>query len=979
MTLIHGFELQEERAIPELNLTASLYRHARTGARLLSVCNDDENKAFGITFRTPPIDSTGLPHIMEHSVLNGSERFPVREPFIELSKGSLKTFLNALTNSDNTCYPIASQNLQDFYNLIDVYMDAVLHPLLSEYTLLQEGWHYELESLDGPLSYKGVVFNEMKGAYSSVDNRLATVIQTSLFPGHVYAFDAGGDPQVIPDLTYQQFKDYHAAYYHPSNAFIYFYGDDDPSERLRRMEAYLQDYNANPIDSSIDLAAPFDQPRQFNFGYDAGEEGGDAKSQLVVGWVLGEPKDVEESLAVDILEFVLIGTAAAPLRKALVDSGLGEDLAGFGLDTHLRQYSFSTGLKGIRSETAPQVEALVLETLRKLSQEGIAPETVAASLNTVEFHLRENNTGSFPRGLALLLNCLGSWIYDRDPFGPLAFEGPLNAIKARVAAGERYFEGLISKLMLNNPHRSTILLEPDPDFARQLAEAEQARLERERQAMSQADLERVMDLSKELRRRQDTVDSAEALATIPSLKLEDLSRTNKILPVEMGTLEDVPLYYHDLFTNRIIYLDLGFNLHALPAEYLPLVNLFGRSLKEMGAGQQDFVQLSQRIGQHTGGIRISTQNTSQRGQPTEPSISWLFLRAKATLDKAPELLAVLQDILCCAWLDNRERFRQLVLEEKADAEARIVPAGNSLVNLRLRSRFDEAGWAAEQIDGVSYLFALRKLVDQIEQDWPQVQAQLERMRHLLISRQAMLCNVTLDAASWVQFKPQLAYFLAGLPTAPFELVRWGWQPVQGGEGLAIPAQVNYVGMGANLYNLGYELKGSVAVISKFLNATWLWEKVRVQGGAYGGSSFFDTRSGVYTFYSYRDPNVTQTLENYTASAEYLATLDDTRLNQSELEKMIIGAIGDMDFYQLPDAKGFTSLIRSLAGDTDEIRQSLRDQVLAVTRADFHAFGELLKRFNQQAEVVVLGSQAALEKANAAGLPGAQSLNILKVL
>lgn len=973
MTLLHGFELQEERRIPELNLNASLYRHARTGARLLSISNEDENKVFGITFRTPPPDSTGLPHILEHSVLNGSERFPVREPFIELAKGSLKTFLNAMTGSDLTTYPVASQNLQDFYNLVDVYMDAVLHPLLSEYTLMQEGWHHELDSMDGPLTYKGVVFNEMKGAYSSADGRLATVTQTALFPGHIYALDSGGDPQVIPDLTYQQFKNYHAAYYHPSNSFIYFYGDDDPAERLRRMDAYLQGYEAAPVNSAIGLVTPITQPRQLTFAYDAGEEEqGENKSQAVVSWVLGEAADVELALALDVLEYVLIGTAAAPLRKALVDSGLGEDLAGFGLDTHLRQWAFSTGLKGIRSADTPRVEALVLDTLRQIVSQGIDAGTLAASMNTVEFHLRENNTGSFPRGLALMMRCLSSWIYDRDPLGPLAFEAPLNAIKNRLAAGERYFESLIEHYLVDNPHRITILLEPDANYASQLAAAETARLERERAAMTPSDLEITLDNSLELRRRQDTVDSAEALATIPSLRLADLERANKLIPIETGKLAGVPLYYHDLFTNRIIYMDLGFNLHALPGEFLPLVNLFGRALKEMGAGQQDFVQLSQRIGMHTGGIRVSTFNSAQRGQPAAPSVGWLFLRSKATLDKAPELFSVLQDILTSAWLDNKERFRQLVLEEKADAEARIVPSGNHLVNLRLRARFDEAGWASEQIDGVSYLFALRALVEQIESDWPAVQSRLETMRRLLVNRSAMLCNVTLDAASWANVQPRLGEFFSALPDGSFEPQTWRWLPVEGGEGLAIPAQVNYVGMGANLYALDYELSGSASVICKFLNATWLWEKVRVQGGAYGGSCSFDQRSGVFTFLSYRDPNISQTLGNYAAAADYLAGLDDSRLNPSELEKTIIGAIGDMDAYQLPDAKGFISLVRALAGDTDAIRQRLRDQILSTSRADFHAFGSLLKRFNQQAQIVVLGSQSALEKASA-------GLSIQKVL
>ncbi len=981
MTTTHGFEIQEERVVPELNMTATLYRHKQTGARLLSISNQDENKVFGITFRTPATDSTGLPHIMEHSVLCGSEKYPVREPFIELAKGSLNTFLNAMTFADKTCYPIASQNLHDFYNLVDVYLDAVFHPLLSEYTLLQEGWHYELETLDGPLSYKGVVFNEMKGAYSSPDERLSEVTRKSLFPDHVYYLDSGGDPLVMPDLTYQQFKEYHSTYYHPTNAFIYFYGDDDPIERLRRLDACLRDFQEMSLDSAISLCPPFSAPQKFAYEYDSSDEGEQAKSQLVVAWKMDEPVDIERALANDILEEILIGSPASPLRKALVDSGLGEDLAGGGLDTHLRQPIFSTGLKGINDSSADLVEALVLDTLQKLSQQGIDQGTLAASLNTVEFHLRENNTGSFPRGLYLMLRCLTNWIYDRDPIAPLSFEPPLDAIKKHLENSERYFENLIAEHFLKNSHRATVLLKPDAEFGKKLEEAEQARLENERDQMGTGHLQKVIEITRELHRRQDTPDSFEALATIPRLHLDDLERKNKLIPLEKSDLQSAPFYYHDLFTNKIIYLDLGFNLHALPAEYIPYVNLFGKAILGTGAGADDFVRLTQRIGRETGGIHMATLATARRNQPKDaPAACWLFLRSKATVEKGEELVLLLKDILTSAHLDNRDRFRQIAFEEKADMEARLVPAGNRYVNLRLRSRFDEAGWAAEKMDGISYLFTLREIVNQVEEDWPGVLNKLETIRASLITRNTMVFNLTLDRENASVIKPNLLDLVNLLPNTPFVQQNWDWKVNNiGSEGLAIPSQVNYVGMGANLYELGYQLSGSALVINNFLNATWLWEKVRVQGGAYGGSCTFDPRSGVFTFLSYRDPNIVPTLENFKGASEFLTAVDDTRLDQSELEKSIIGTIGDLDFYQLPDAKGYISLVRDLAGDTNEYRQQLREQILATKRLDFHLFGQILRQFNHRAEVVVIGSQNALEKANASGFNNGHQLSIAKVL
>jgi hypothetical protein len=978
MEIEHGFKLLEEREIPEINTHARLYRHVRTGAQLLSLINQDENKVFGITFRTPPEDSTGVAHIMEHAVLCGSRKYPVKEPFVELVKGSLNTFLNAFTFPDKTCYPVASQNLQDFYNLIDVYMDAVLHPLIPPHILQQEGWHYELESLDAPLAYKGVVFNEMKGAYSNPDDLLEDRARQSLFPDTPYGVDSGGDPRHIPELTYQQFKAFHAKYYHPSNARIFFYGDDDPCERLRRMDAYLREFSALEVDSSIPLQPRFEQPRRLVERFDPGDDPNSNKGRLVMNWLLTETDDAELMLGLSILGHILLGTPASPLRKALIDSGLGEDLAGSGLETQLRQAYFSTGLKGLAVQDdhtlthGEKVENLILQTLETLAKEGIDPGMVAASMNTVEFQLRENNTGAFPRGLLLMLRALNTWLYDRDPFAALAFEAPLTAIKNRLAAGERYFERLIQTYFLENPHRTTLILQPQPGLSQVEEAAEKERLARARQSMTAEDLQKIIEDTRHLKQLQETPDTPEALATIPSLKLEDLDRQNKLIPLAVSEHSGCPVLYHDLFTNGIVYLDLGMDLHALPQELLPYVPLFGRALLEMGTESQDFVRLSQRIGQTTGGIRPVTFVSAIRSQ--RQSAAWLFLRGKATPDRAEELLSILRDVLLTVRLDNPERFRQMVLEEKADREAMLVPAGHRVINYRLRALFDEAGWAEEQLHGIDSLFFVRSLAQAVENDWNSVLERLEAIRQILVNRQAMLCNVTLDAENWQKFLPQLQGFLEELPAAGLERKAWQPAPAQGFEGLVIPAQVNYVGKGANLYDLDYIPDGSIEVITNYLRTTWLWERVRVQGGAYGGFCVFNHRSGVLTYLSYRDPNLLATLENYDAAAQFLSNLE---LDPAELTKSIIGAIGEMDAYQLPDAKGYASMTRYLAGDTDQDRQRWREQILDTTPGDFRAFGEVLARFNGQAPVVVLGSQEAIEQANAER--GGQWLTLKKIL
>ena len=397
MKVLEAFELIEKREIRELKTEARLYRHRKTGAEILSMISDDENKVFGITFRTPPFDSTGVAHILEHSVLCGSRKYPVKEPFVELLKGSLQTFLNAFTYPDKTCYPVASQNLQDFYNLMDVYLDAVFYPRITPAIFQQEGWHFELEKKEAEMVFKGVVFNEMKGAYSSPDNVLSEYSLQSLFPDNAYGLDSGGDPKQIPNLTYEQFYAFHERYYHPSNARIFFYGDDDPEERLHRLEAVLKAFEPVSVDSNVQLQLPFDKPWKRVHPYMAGEaDGTNPRGMITVNWLLEETTRVDINFSLRILEYILLGMPASPLRKALIDSGLGEDLTGGGLETELRQMYFSTGLKGIETENAQKIEDLILDTLKSLSLSGIDPHTVAAALNTIEFRLRENNTGSFP-------------------------------------------------------------------------------------------------------------------------------------------------------------------------------------------------------------------------------------------------------------------------------------------------------------------------------------------------------------------------------------------------------------------------------------------------------------------------------------------------------------------------------------------------------------------------------------------------------
>ena len=510
--------------------------------------------------------------------------------------------------------------------------------------------------------------------------------------------------------------------------------------------------------------------------FDPGDDPSSDKGRIVMNWMQAETSDPELLLGLSILSHILLGTPASPLRKALIDSGLGEDLAGSGLETELRQVYFSTGLKGLAVKAdhslaeGEKVESLILQTLGSLARDGIDPETVAASMNTVEFQLRENNTGSFPRGLLIMLRALNTWLYDGDPFAMLAFDAPLAAIKTRLAAGERYFEHLIQTHFLDNTHRTTVVLQPQPGLNQIEEAAEKERLASARKSMSEDMLRQIFEDTRHLKQIQETPDTPEALATIPGLKLADLDRQNKLIPLDVTNLQGSQVLYHDLFTNGIVYLDLGLDLHNLPQDLLPYVPLFGRALLEMGTASEDFVRLSQRIGRTTGGIRPVTYISARRGQGQ--STAWLFLRGKATTAQAPELLAILHDILLTPCLDNPERFRQMVLEEKAEKESMLVPAGHRVVNTRLRALFDEAGWVEEQMHGIDSLFLVRRLAQEMEKDWPAVLGKLEAIRQILVNRQAMLCNVTLDKINWEKFSPELDGFLGELSSTKPTPATW---------------------------------------------------------------------------------------------------------------------------------------------------------------------------------------------------------------
>ncbi len=961
---MHGFKLVFKTEVKELHSTATLWQHEKSGAQLLSFVNDDENKVFGVTLRTPPHDSTGLPHILEHSVLCGSKKYPVREPFVELLKGSLQTFLNAFTYPDKTCYPVASANLQDFYNLVDVYLDAVFHPRIEKWVLEQEGWHLDAEMPQGAkeqqISFKGVVYNEMKGVFSSPEAVLERYSMHSLFPDTPYGLESGGDPEFIPDLTFEEFVNFHRRYYHPSNARFYFWGNDPEEKRLQIAGDVLKNYTRISAENSgVPLQKAFAEPKSLRIPYAAGS--GD-KAMFTLNWVLPEngpaAEQVEKNLGLAMLDHILLGMPASPLRLALLESGLGEDLAGDGLQDELRQLVFSIGLKGIKEKKAKDVETLILGTLKELASGGIPSASVEAAINSVEFELRENNTGRFPVGLAIMLRSLTTWLHSDTPedmaaIAPLRFEEPLRAIKAKSGSG--YFEGLITECLLNNRHRASILLYPDKNLGKKQAEEEEKRLQAKLAALAPAQKDALVEQTRQLKLMQETPDTPEALATIPRLEVADLPVKNQIIPQDQSVSGGVPLYFHPQPTGGICYLDVILGIDAVRDDALPLLPLLGRAMLEMGNKKRDHITINMDIARKTGGMD-ATLGILASLRDRKP-VGGLVLKGKAAPDKVKDLFELSAELLTETELDNQEQFCRMLLEEKAQLEHGLVPGGHMVVAQRLKAGQSLTGWLTEQSNGISYLEHVRALAEEASSNWPAVLQKLLETRRVLLDRSHTAISITAEENMRGGLEQLAADLAAQVPAPQQEAAARQKQALPMREAIITPSQVNFVGRGINLFSLGYSYHGSALVILKYLRTGYLWEKVRVQGGAYGAMCGLDRASGDFFLASYRDPNIQGTLQCYDDLPAHLLMRTPAK---SELEAAIVGAIGELDAYLLPEAKGQAAYLRGICHDTAEMRQKLRDEVLGAKPEDFVKFGQILAEAMPRALNVALGGNA-LEK------------------
>lgn len=952
----HGFKLIEEKEVEEINSTARIFHHEKSGARLLSLKNDDDNKVFSIGFRTPPSNSTGVPHIMEHSVLCGSRKFPIKDPFVELAKGSLNTFLNAMTFSDKTIYPIASRNEKDFFNLMDVYLDAVFYPNIYKYPeiLAQEGWHYELNSKEEDITYKGVVYNEMKGAFSSPEDVLYRKIQESLFPDTTYGVESGGDPEFIIDLSHEEFLDFHKKFYHPSNSYIYLYGNGDLDKELKFIsEGYLNEFESKKIDSKIEYQKPFGEIKEVKAEYPVSlEDAGNDKTFLSLNFGFKE-NNPEVYLAFEILEYLLLETPAAPLKKALIEKNIGKDVYGF-FDHGILQPVFSIVVKNSNENRKNEFKTIVFDTLKSLVEKGIDKKLIEACINIKEFRLREGDTRSYPKGLLYYTKSMDSWIYDKHPLTYLQYEEALKKMKTALTTD--YFEKLIKEYLINADHGTLLVLSPKAGLAEERSEKLRSKLKEYKASLLEEELEKIIRQTEALRIRQTTEESKENLEKIPLLSLEDINSKAEELPLEEKSIGDNTLLFHPIFTNKIAYFNFVFDTRAVEERLIPYIGLLSGILGRIGTEKYDYGDLSNEINIYTGGISFSSATFLQNGTKGEYEPKFI-LKSKALVDKVPKLLELLEEILVRTKLDDEKRLKEIIQEMKSRIEMVIFDSGHIVAINRLFSYFSKVGKYEELISGLGFYDFIVDIEENFDSKADEIIKNLQEVEKCIFNRKNLIISLACDEEGYRKIEESLKFFLGKLRNNDLEIKEYNIESKARNEGLLTQGDVQYVIKGYNFRDLGYEYKGSLNVLKTIQSLDYLWNKLRVLGGAYGAFAGFG-RSGNMYFGSYRDPNLKESLEIYDKAEEYLRNFN---VDKREMTKYIIGTISNLDAPLTPSSKADKALAYYLSNVTHEDIQKERDEVLNCKVEDIRSFADMIKDCMAQNYLCVLGNSSKIKE------------------
>lgn len=951
-----GFRLVKERKVKEINSTLRLFEHLKSGARLLNVENDDDNKVFSISFRTPPKDSTGTPHILEHSVLCGSRKFPSKEPFVDLVKGSLNTFLNAFTFSDKTMYPVASKNEKDFFNLMDVYLDAALYPNIYKIKeiFMQEGWHYELNNKEDNITYKGVVFNEMQGAFSQPESILMRKIQQYLFPDTPYGFESGGDPDVIPQLSWENFLAFHKKYYHPSNSYIYLYGNGNLMEELKFIDGkYLKDFDRINVDSKIPEQKPFESMKDIVEDYPiTPDESEIDKAYLSMSFVTGKSTNPEEYLALSILEHLLLDTEAAPLRKALIDAGIGKDVFGM-FDCSIYQPTFGIVVKNSNADKKEEFKKVVFNTLHRLVKDGIDKKLIEASINVKEFELREAEEPGIPKGLLFDIKLMDSWLHDEDPAMHLSYEGTLNKIK-EGSKGD-YFEKLIQKYLLDNKHSLLLTLKPQKGLLESRAKEVNKKLSDYKESLSSSQIDEIIKNTQKLKKRQSEPDSPEDSAKIPMLAIEDINKKTERIAYDVKDVSGVKVLYHPEFTNKISYISLLFNTECIPDELLPYAGLLANIIGKSSTEKYNYEDLSKEININTGGIRaaIAAYEVRRNDEDFHPEF---FIKSKVLTQKMPELINILTELTGKLNLDEKKRMKEIIQEIKSRLEMSIFDRGHAVVSKRVFSYFSPVENYVETTSGLSYYKFVSDIEKHFDERIDEVISNLQKVSDLVFNKDNLLIGITCSDDDYSSFEENISTLIDGLKNGSSRKEKCSFKAIKENEGLLTPGNVQYVAKGFNYKRLGYNYSGKMQVLKTIISLDYLWNRVRVQGGAYGGFAYVN-RDGNVAFASYRDPNLVDTLKVYN---EVSAFIKNFSADKKEMTKYIIGTIGDLDTPFTPSMKGDRAIEQYLGKISDDEIQHERDEILSTTDEDIRKFAQLFADVMKQDYICVLGNELKIK-------------------
>lgn len=952
------YEILDEHRVEDVQSDGFILRHKKSGARIAILSNNDDNKVFYIGFRTPPEDETGVPHIIEHTTLCGSKKFPVKDPFIELAKGSLNTFLNAMTYPDKTVYPVASCNDQDFKNLMDVYLDAVFNPNITKYEEIfkQEGWHYELTGKDDELKINGVVYNEMKGAYSSPDEVLSSQIYRSLFPDNTYSKDSGGNPEYIPKLTYEAYLDFYHKYYHPSNSYIYLYGDMDVVERLEWLDReYLSLYDYKKVNSEINKQPAFDEIKnveaQYSITMDDSQEN---KTYLSYNRVVGDTLDEMLYQAFDVLDYALVSSPGAPVKQALIDAGIGDDVYG-SYDAGILQPVFSFVAKNANASQADEFESIIENTLKEVVKTGINKEALLAGINSSEFKFREADFGQFPKGLLFGLNCLDSWLFDdMKPFIHLECLGTF--AKLRKAVDTDYFEKLIQEYLLDNTHGSSVTVKPKRGLGNEREEALAKELSDYKASLSDEEIKKLIEDTEHLKKYQEEPSSDEDLRKLPMLTRADMKKNAMPFSNIEDELLDVKVVHHDIESNGIDYISFLFDAGDFAQSELGYLGFFTNALGLVSTEKYSYTDLANATNIYTGGI--STGTASHPDIKDRNNFVFKFeVKLKVlekNLDKALELM---EQMLLSSDFTDTKRLGELVAQIKARLQANLSSSGHLVAAMRSMSSFSRYALYQDELKGVAFYRSICRIEKELSESPKSVSDKLAAIAKKLFARNRMLISFTGNNEAYGNAKPSLEKVIAGFNkmSAVGNQAEVHFNTAK--EAFIDASQIQYVAKTGDFICEGYEYTGALRLLRIILSYDYLWINVRVKGGAYGCMNTF-LRSGESYFVSYRDPNLSDTLDVYDRIPEYIKSFSP---DERDMTKYIIGTFSALDTPMNPEAKGSRSLSAYLEGITYEQIQKERNEILNAQPEDIRRLADLVEAVLKKDSICVIGNENMIKE------------------